>query len=64
MASMNPAQIEKFLGGMNYPASRDDLVDYAKQRGADTNVLQTLQRLPYDSFDTPGDVSEAVGEIG
>lgn len=63
MANVNPAQVEKFLGGMDYPASRDDLVSYAKQKGADNNVLQTIQNLPYDNFDTPADVSEAIGEM-
>lgn len=63
MANVNPVQVQKFLGGVDYPATRDDLVSYAKQKGADNNVLQTIQNLPYDNFDTPADVSEAIGEI-
>lgn len=63
MANVNPVQIQNFLGGVNYPASRDDLVSCAKQQGADDNVLQAIQNLPYDNFDTPADVSEAVGEM-
>ena len=63
MANVNPAQVEKYLGGMDYPATRDALADYAKRQGADTNVLQTIQNLPYDNFDTPADVSEAIGEM-
>jgi len=63
MANVNPAQVEKFLGGVGYPATRDDLASYAKQKGADKNILQTIQNLPYDSFDTPADVSEAIGEM-
>lgn len=63
MAHINPVQVQKFLGGVDYPATRDDLVSYAKQQGADNNILQTIQSLPYDNFDTPADVSEAVGEM-
>lgn len=63
MAHVNPVQVQKFLGGVDYPATRDDLVSYAKQQGADNNILQTIQSLPYDNFDTPADVSEAVGEM-
>lgn len=63
MANVNPVQVQKFLGGVDYPATRDDLVNYAKQKGADSNVLQTIQSLPYDNFDTPADVSEAIGEM-
>lgn len=63
MADVNPVQVEKFLRGVNYPATRSDLVSYAKQHEADNNVLQTIQNLPYDHFDSPADVSEAIGEI-
>lgn len=63
MANINPVQVQQYLGGVNYPASREDLVSYAKQQGADNNILQTIQNLPYDNFDTPADVSEAVGEM-
>ncbi len=62
MANVNQVQVQKFLGGVNYPASKEDLVSYAKQEAADNNVLQTIQALPYHNFDTPAVVSEAIDE--
>ncbi|MBI2133703.1 DUF2795 domain-containing protein [Candidatus Woesearchaeota archaeon] len=58
---MNPVQVEKFLKGMDYPASKEDLIKKAKKEGADERVLETLRRMPGDTFQSPIDVSEAIG---
>jgi hypothetical protein len=61
--AVNPVQLQKYLGGLDYPVSREDLVRRAQEQGADTEVLQTLRSLPTDEFNSPNDVSEAVGKI-
>lgn len=63
MEAVNPIQVQKFLAGMHYPASKDEIVDHAKSHGADDNVMQTLQQLPDEGFETPADVSQAIGQI-
>jgi hypothetical protein len=63
MARINPVQVQKFLGGIDYPASRDELVNRAREQGADENVMQTLEELPMDRFNGPNDVSEAIGKM-
>ncbi len=63
MAGVNPIQIEKFLKGIDYPAKKADLIKRAEQNGADEQVLSTLQQLPDQQFDSPADVSKAVGAI-
>lgn len=62
MGIVNPIQVQKFLAGMDYPASRDDIVSHAKQHGADKDVLQTLEHLHDKHFQTPADVSKAIGQ--
>lgn len=61
--TVNPVQLQKYLGGLDYPVSREDLIRRAQERGADDKVLQTLRSLPTDRFNSPNDVSEAVGKI-
>ena len=56
----NPIQIQKFLGGIDYPASKEDLVSKAESAGADDAVLDALRGLPDREFDSPTAVSEAV----
>lgn len=55
-------EIEKALKGMNYPASKDDLVQKAKQNNASQDVIQTIQKLPQDRFNSPTDVQKAWGQ--
>ncbi len=61
--AVNPIQVEKFLKGVDYPASKDDLVKKAEQNGADQEIRLTLQQLKENKFDTPADVSKAIGEL-
>ena len=42
MANINPIQVQKALGGMNYPAGKEDLVKHAEEKGADEKVLSAL----------------------
>ena len=63
MATVNPIQVQKFLKGMEYPASKQDVIEHARQQGADENVCSTLEQMPEDEFETPADVSKAIGEI-
>lgn len=63
MAKVNPIQIQKFLKGMNYPASKEEVISHAKEHGADKEVLNTLNRMSDDEFETPADVSKAIGDV-
>ncbi len=60
---VNPIQVQKFLGGVDYPCSKQELINKAKEKGADNNVISTLQRMKGDRFNSPNDVAEAIGEI-
>jgi Protein of unknown function (DUF2795) len=61
--TVNPIQLQKFLGGIDYPARKQDLLDRAKKSGADQNVMNTLKSLPRDRFNSPNDISEAIGDM-
>lgn len=63
MPTVNPIQVQKFLGGVDYPAHKDEIVEHARSKGADENILQTLEQLPDEDFETPADVSKAIGQI-
>lgn len=60
---VNPIQLQKYLKGVDYPASKQDLVKCARDEGADQHVQDTLNRLPDQKFQTPAEVSQAVGKI-
>ena len=63
MAKVNPVQLQKHLKGVNYPASKQDLIQRAEQQGADEKTLSALQQLPDQQFDAPTHVSEAISAL-
>ncbi|HLI71064.1 MAG TPA: DUF2795 domain-containing protein [Ktedonobacteraceae bacterium] len=60
----SPKEVEKCLQGVDYPAKKQDLIQHAKAHGADQRVMETLQQLPEENFQSPVGVSKAIGEIG
>jgi hypothetical protein len=53
----NPIQMQKFLSGVDYPASKDDLVEHARGKGADEEVMRGLEAMPDRTYDGPNAVS-------
>ena len=60
--AMSPAQIESYLKGANYPASKDNLLALARQRQAPDDVVRKIQSLPGDQFPSTKDVMRALGQ--
>ena len=61
--AVNPAQVQKFLAGIDYPCSKQDLIQTAQDEGADQNVLDTLKRLPDQKDNSPNDVAGQIGTL-
>jgi len=59
----NPIEVQAFLEGVDYPTRKADLVREAKRQGADARVRRTLERIRDEKFDSPADVSEAIGRL-
>ena len=61
---VNPIQMQRFLGGLDYPVRKEDLIKRAQERGADENVMSALQQLSEEEYESPIDVSQAVSRGG
>jgi Protein of unknown function (DUF2795) len=59
-ATPNPIDLQKHLSGVDYPASRDDLVRTAEEQGANNELLDALRGIPDKEYDSPTAVSKAV----
>jgi hypothetical protein len=62
MSAPNPIEVQRHLSGVDYPASRDDLVTTAQNDGAPDDVVEALRALPDREYDSPTDVSSAVAD--
>jgi hypothetical protein len=55
---VSPIDIQKALKGMNYPATKDQILEHAK--GSDKDVLEALQKIDDREYEGPSGVSAAV----
>jgi Protein of unknown function (DUF2795) len=62
-ARANPVEVQAFLDGVSYPTRKGDLVREAERSGARREVRSTLARLPEERFESPTEVSEAIGKL-
>lgn len=60
MASLNPAQLEKYLKGVNYPASKAELVKHLERNGADESIREAISCLPNQTYDSSAAVNRAI----
>jgi Protein of unknown function (DUF2795) len=57
----NPIDVQKHLKGMDYPATKDEVVAKAEDNGASDEVVEQLRGMDSDNFTGPDDVMEALG---
>lgn len=63
LSGRSPANITHHLKGMHFPASKEDLLERARDNGAGQDVLEVLESLSNDQeFQTVADVVKAYGE--
>jgi hypothetical protein len=58
--NVNPIEVQKHLGGIDYPANKDELVATAERNGASQEVIEALQAMDRDEFDGPNAVQAAL----
>jgi len=56
-------RLMQLLDEANYPCSKQELVDYAREQGADDDVVESLRSLDHDRFNSPADVSDAFSGV-
>lgn len=57
----SPFRVQKFLGGLQYPARKEDVLERARERCADGQVMRLLGLLPDRPYESPIALSREVG---
>jgi hypothetical protein len=57
---VSPIDIQKALSGLDYPASKEQIVQHAEKNGADAEVLDALRKIEDREYEGPSGVSKAV----
>ena len=55
-------EVQKALGGVSYPATKDQLIEHARGKNASKDILDALQSIPDREYDGPNEVSKAVAK--
>ncbi|MBW3622037.1 MAG: DUF2795 domain-containing protein [Armatimonadetes bacterium] len=59
-----PDTLLVYLDGIEYPAHKRDLMRYARDHDAPEDVMEDLNRLPDQRFDTWAEVTAGLGVPG
>jgi hypothetical protein len=60
---VSAAEIEKFVGGIDFPCDKKDLINHAQEKGAPREVLDLMGKFPDKEYGSAIDVSKGVGEV-
>lgn len=55
-------KVYKFLGGIRYPATKQQLVDQARSNQADDEAMSSLRDMPEREYSGPDEVSKVIAE--
>jgi len=60
---INPLKIQHYLGGVDYPVGRQELVDKAKENEAPHDVLGVLEHIADIEYVTPAEVTREAARV-
>jgi len=57
-SGVNPLKIQNFLGGIDYPVGKLDLLKKARENGASQDVMNILERIADKEYTNPAEVTK------
>jgi hypothetical protein len=57
------ADLELYLGDLEYPVSREELVEHVRHQQAPEVIVLTLEQLPEMEYSSAADISLALEEV-
>jgi hypothetical protein len=61
--NMMRMQMQQHLQGMSFPASKDDMMAWAKQHGAGNDEMEMMKKMPADMFNSMDDVNNSASQM-
>jgi hypothetical protein len=60
LGDLSPADVQKYLEGLNFPASKEEVVATAESNGAPQALVEQIRALGPEQFSSPNDVVSAL----
>jgi hypothetical protein len=61
--NIDPTEIQQALSGIDYPASKEELIKHAQDNEADQEVMTFLERIDDGNYESPADVQAELGKM-
>lgn len=59
----SPSNVERYLAGVRYPATKGDLLTAAQANGAPRDIIDLLNDIEMEQFGGPQDVMKGYGRL-
>lgn len=59
----NATDLNEAVAGLEFPASRDELVRQARGHSMDDQIIETLQHMPQRTYRSIEDVIQGLGDL-
>ncbi len=63
MGGESPSNIAHYLKGIDFPANKQDLIDFAEDSNAPDKVLDVLEDLPDQQYTSIADLIQGVAQV-
>lgn len=60
----SPAAVERYIKGIDFPASKEELISKAKTNGAPQEVLNLMKHFEAKEYKALTDISKEAGRVG
>jgi len=60
---LSASAFQKYLGGIDYPAGKSELISHARSKNAPDAVIQVLEMFQDKSFNSAAEVSQEFGRV-
>jgi hypothetical protein len=57
------SKVQEILKSVNFPASKQDIINKAKENGADNNIMAILGKLTEKKFQNGSEVMDEINKI-
>lgn len=62
--NIDPGQLNQLMNRIPFPIGKQQLVDLAKQHGANDQITGALNKLPDKTYNSPQDLQKELGGLG
>ncbi|MBE9197765.1 MULTISPECIES: DUF2795 domain-containing protein [unclassified Nodularia (in: cyanobacteria)] len=61
--AVSAVDISRSLSGIDFPANKEDLVNHAREKKANKEIIDILQQMPDQEYNNMADVEHAFGQV-